>query len=297
MKGWAVGKMALAMMIFGSVGFFSEQTGIPAIELVFVRCLCAMVFLGGLWYATGKYKEEKWQRRSVMQIILCGFFLIGNWVFLFTAFGEEGASITIVTSIYHLAPVIALVLGSIVFKEKLSIFSFLAMVACLVGTILIAGEGSSISVDSLLASGIGFAFLAAICYALLMVGGKGIQGVSTYAVTFIQTSIGVVMLLPFADFDAFIGLTMTNWIYIIATGLIHTGIVYVLFFDSLRELPTSISSALVFLNPVTAILSDVFLIGFLPTWLQVAGIALIFIGMVCTFVKPRPRTIVQEKAS
>jgi drug/metabolite transporter (DMT)-like permease len=292
MRGLAVGKMALAMIIFGSVGFFSEQTGIPAIELVFIRCLFATLFLGTLWYATGKYKEEKWEKRKVGQIVLSGVFLILNWVFLFTAFAE--APITIVTSIYHLAPVMALVLGSIVFREKLSIYSFIAMFMCFTGTMFIVGIDASISIESLLSSGFGWALFAAIFYALLMVAGKGITGVSSYAVTCIQTLLGVVMLAPFVDFGAFVGLTTTNWVYIIATGLIHTGIVYVLFFDSLRELPTSISSALVFLNPVTAILSDVILIGFQPSTLQMAGVLLIFVGMACTFKKPRPRVKVQE---
>lgn len=41
--------MSLAMIIFGSVGFFSEHAGFPALELVFIRCLAAFFFLGVLW--------------------------------------------------------------------------------------------------------------------------------------------------------------------------------------------------------------------------------------------------------
>ncbi|PFR54936.1 EamA family transporter, partial [Bacillus cereus] len=32
-------KMILSMSIFGSIGFFSVQTGLPSFELVFVRCI------------------------------------------------------------------------------------------------------------------------------------------------------------------------------------------------------------------------------------------------------------------
>ncbi len=53
---------------------------------------------------------------------------------------------------------------------------------------------------------------------------------SAYAMTFLQTFLGIFLLIPFIDLDAFSGLTQSNWTYIIATGFIHTGIVYYLFF-------------------------------------------------------------------
>ena len=52
---------------------------------------------------------------------------------------------------------------------------------------------------------------------------------SAYAMTFLQTFLGIFLLIPFIDLDAFSGLTQSNWTYIIATGFIHTGIVYYLF--------------------------------------------------------------------
>ena len=52
---------------------------------------------------------------------------------------------------------------------------------------------------------------------------------SAYAMTFYKHSWGYFFLIPFIDLDAFSGLTQSNWTYIIATGFIHTGIVYYLF--------------------------------------------------------------------
>lgn len=76
-----------------------------------------------------------------------------------------------------------------------------------------------------------------------------------------------------------------NWMMITATGLIHTGFVYYLFFDSLRDLPTRLISVLVFLDPAVAILLDTIFTGFRPTSMQIVGIALIFVGMAFTFRK------------
>lgn len=52
------------MSIFGSIGFFSVQTGLPSFELVFVRCICATIFLALCWLVTGQYKSEQWNKKK-----------------------------------------------------------------------------------------------------------------------------------------------------------------------------------------------------------------------------------------
>lgn len=281
-------KMIVSMSIFGSVGFFSVQTGLPSVELVFVRCICATIFLSAFWFFTGHHKKEQWNRKEMIQILACGFFLVFNWVFLFKAF--ELMPVTIAISVYHLAPIIVLIIGSIVFKEKLTMLSVLSIIICFIGTILVAGIDGTTSFESFMSSGIVWGLLAALFYAFTTLLGKGIEKTSAYAMTFVQTGVGIFLLLPFVDFDAFHGLTETNWMYIAATGLIHTGLVYYLFFDSLRDLPTSLISILVFLDPAVAILLDTVLTGFRPTMLQTVGIVLIFIGMAFTFRKSKDKT-------
>ncbi|EMA6344461.1 DMT family transporter [Bacillus cytotoxicus] len=286
-------KMIVSMSIFGSIGFFSVQTNLPSFELVFIRCICATVFLTLCWIVTGQYKEEKWNRKEIMQILACGIFLVFNWVFLFKAF--EVMSITIAISVYHLAPIIVLIIGSFVFKEKLTIFAIISIVMCFVGTVFVAGVDGSISMEKLMSSGMVWALLAALFYAFTTLLGKGISQTSAYAMTFLQTFLGIFLLLPFVDFHAFQGLTEKNWLYITATGLIHTGFVYYLFFDSLRDLPTRLISVLVFLDPGVAILLDTVFTGFRPTMLQVIGIIFIFAGMAFTFRKSEVETVLEEE--
>lgn len=163
-------KMILSMSIFGSIGFFSVQTGLPSFELVFVRCICATIFLALCWLVTGQYKSEQWNKKEVMQILACGVFLVFNWVFLFKAF--EVMSITIAISVYHLAPIIVLMIGSIVFKERLTMFAVLSIVICFIGTVLVAGVDGSLSLEKLMSSGMVWALLAALFYAFTTLLGK-----------------------------------------------------------------------------------------------------------------------------
>lgn len=182
-------KMILSMSIFGSIGFFSVQTGLPSFELVFVRCICATIFLALCWLVTGQYKTEKWNKKEVIQILACGIFLVFNWVFLFKAF--EVMSITIAISVYHLAPIIVLMIGSIVFKERLTMFAVLSIVICFIGTVLVAGVDGNVSLEKLMSSGMVWALLAALFYAFTTLLGKGIRHTSAYAMTFLQTFLGI----------------------------------------------------------------------------------------------------------
>ncbi len=286
-------KLTISMAIFGSIGFFTIHTGIPAVELVFIRCICATLFLGSLWIATGGHKSEKWEKREVGKTLICGVFIVLNWVFLFKAFEEMSISIAI--SIYNLAPIFVLILGAVLLAEKMTFGAILATIVCFIGSIFIVGIDNFTSINDFISSGFIWAILSAICYALTMFMSKTITGLSSYALTFIQTTVGIFMLAPFCDFSVFNGLTTSNWLYIAGTGLIHTGFVYYLFFDSIRNLSTVVVSVLVFVDPVVAILLDVILLSFRPTLFQVFGILLIFGAIIYTIYQPPQKTVISDE--
>ncbi len=87
-------------------------------------------------------------------------FLVLNWVFLFKSFEET--SVTIAISVYHLAPVLVLLLGSLIYREKLHIVSVSSIVICFLGTALISGINGNTSFSQLMGSGIIWAVLAAL---------------------------------------------------------------------------------------------------------------------------------------
>lgn len=293
----AMVKLSISMAIFGSIGFFTVNTGIPAVELVFVRCICATLFLSAMWFLTRGHKTEVWNKREILQTLLCGIFLVLNWVFLFKAFEEMSISIAI--SIYNLAPIFVLILSTLFLKEKMTVSGVVATVICFVGSIFIVGIENFQSFQQFLNSGFIWALLSAICYALTMFTSKTIRSLSPYATTFLQTIVGIVMLLPLCNFAVFNGLTTSNWLYILGTGIIHTGFVYYLFFDSIRNLSTIVVSVLVFVDPVVAILLDTIILDFRPTLLQTFGIILIFAGILFTVFKPsenRTKNVVNKES-
>ncbi|UHA74676.1 DMT family transporter [Paenibacillus sp. 481] len=291
MDNKALTQLTLAMIIFGSVGFFSSLTGLPAIELVFVRLICAAIFLFTAWMISGKFKTEVWDKKELLFIILCASANLLNWIFLFKSF--EQISITIAISLYHLAPIFVLIVGSLLFKEKLTWLSMFAISLCFIGTVLIMGLGE-LSSSSLGWSGIVNSVLAAVFYAAVMLLGKSISKASVYATTCLQMTIGIVLLVPFVNFTAYTTLDSMQWFYAIFTGIVHTGIVYLLFFNSIRHLSTQIVSFMIFVDPAVAILLDIFLTDFRPDWLQWSGILLIFGGLFMTLKPAKSRSDMED---
>jgi len=285
----AIIKLTVSMALFGSIGFFTVHTGVPATELVFIRCICATLFLGGLWLITGGHKTEVWDKNEIVRTLICGVFIVLNWVFLFKAFEEMSISIAI--SIYNLAPIFVLIFGALFLKEKMTIQALLATITCFIGSMFIIGLNNFLSLSEFMKSGFIWALLSAIFYAFTMLTSKTITKLSSYALTYIQTAVGIIILLPFIDFSLFDGLTTTNWLYILGTGFIHTGFVYYLFFDSIRSLSTILVSVLVFVDPVVAILLDMLLLDFMPSLLQTMGILLIFGGIFYTIYVPKKKRV------
>ena len=274
-------KFALSMAIFGSIGLFSIKTGLPSIELVFVRCVCASVLLGLIWgfhsLKTRNQTKVVIPRKEYLSALLCGVFLVVNWVFFFRSF--EVMPITVAVSIYHLAPVIVLLLGTFIFKEKITSLGLLFFFICFLGTLLVGGIHQQSSIADFLSNGVLWAFAAALFYALTSITGKGIQILSPLATTIIQTTLGIILLLPLVDWSNFMHLSIENWLYILVTGFIHTGFVFYLFFSSLRELKAQTIAILVFIDPIVAILLDVLILNYRPDTFQLVGILLVFMGI------------------
>ncbi|WP_343211219.1 DMT family transporter [Aureimonas ureilytica] len=92
-----------------------------------------------------------------------------------------------------------------------------------------------------------------------------------------EPSIGILMLAPFADFAA-LPEGIAGWLWLLALGIVHTGLMYVLLYGNIQKLPTSLTGALSFIYPIVALLVDFLAFGQQLEIVQGVGVAAILVA-------------------
>ena len=282
---------SLAMFLAGTIGVFVTEANMSTINVVFFRCLIAAVILGGYcWYK----KLLSWRAFRAIElryVIIGGTFLVINWVFGFQAFRH--ASITIGVVSYYTAPFLLILIGVLFLRESTTMSAVGWTIVAFVGLLLISitGEMSIINNRSVLL-GVGYGVAAAFFYACVTALGRQIQLLPPPSVVFIQMLIGIIMLTPLVDFSELSRGEM-NWFYIVTLGVVHTAFLYIIFYGSVRSIPTYLLAPLAFIDPVVAILSDVMVYSTSLTSFQVLGILMIIVASY-SVGKVKPRTLTAD---
>ena len=85
------------------------------------------------------------------------------------------------------------------------------------------------------------------------------------------------MLAPFAKFSD-LPADVGTWGTLVALGVVHTGLVYILLYGAIQKLPTHLTGSLSFIYPIVAILVDYLAFGHRLHPAQLIGAAAILIA-------------------
>ncbi|MFJ9041630.1 DMT family transporter [Streptomyces sp. NPDC102406] len=268
-------ELTLAMVLSGTLGVFVIESGASPFNVVFFRCLFGTIALGLYCLVRGFFKNHNFTPKKLGLAALGGVFIVFNWAFLFESY--EGTSISVATVVYHTQPFYVVLLGALLFRDKLTATKFGWLGVAFVGLILVAGVSASDltgSGDSDYLAGLGFALLAAVFYAVSTVITKRVTGVRPHLVALVQLVLGIFLLLPFTSLGETKGLG-GDWGWLIGLGLIHTCVMYVLMYSAYQKLPTAKIAVLAFVYPAVAMLMDWAVYGHSVSLLQALGIPLI----------------------
>ncbi|MCJ2057504.1 DMT family transporter [Methylobacterium sp. J-048] len=268
--------MSAAMAISGTIGLFVVMSKQPLANVVFWRCAFGTVTLLLICAAFGLLRPGLITGRQIALAALGGVAIVANWLFLFAAYPL--ASIAIATAVYNTQPFMLAALGIVVINERPSIAKLAWLVLAFVGMLAIVearpesgGEAGNYTL------GIIFALTAAFLYALAAIVAKALNGVPPHLIALIQVAAGIGMLAPFADVAALPG-TAIDWLWLVAIGVVHTGVMYCLLYGAIQKLPTSLTGALSFIYPIVAILVDRLAFGHHLAVMQWLGIAAILLA-------------------
>jgi drug/metabolite transporter (DMT)-like permease len=106
---------------------------------------------------------------------------------------------------------------------------------------------------------------------------KRLKGIPPQVLALVQVTLGAAMLLPMADFGALPAAPL-QWGCLVALGLVHTCLMYILMYSAIQKLPTTSTAALSFIYPAVAIMLDFVVYGHRMDASQIAGVAMIFLA-------------------
>lgn len=264
--------LILSMAIFGTLGIFVRNIPVSSGELALYRAVLAVVMIGGVLLITRQKINFRSIKKEIPLLLASGAALGVNWILLFEAY--KYTTVSSATLAYYFAPVIVTLVCPFLFKEKLTARQIVCFVMSTVGLALIIGVGESGGSIA----GILFGLAAAVFYATVVILNKFIKNVEGIHRTFLQFAAAVVVLLPYVLFTGGFtlgGLSGIGWVSLLVVGFVHTGVTYLMYFSSLKELTGQQAAILSYIDPLVAVIVSVTVLGETMTIWQALGGALV----------------------
>lgn len=251
-----------AMCIFSTIGLLRRYIPLSSGTVALARAVIGTVFLGLILLLRKQKLDLQAIRKNALLLLFSGCALGLNWMLLFEAYNHT--TVATATLCYYMAPILLILVSPFLFREKMSPRKWLCCAAAFVGIILVSGitqAGFSLQTD---AKGIVFGLTAALFYACVVALNKKMQGLTPLSRTLLQLAVSSVVLLPYTlvaeDLSAAVTMEPLGLILLIVAGVVHTGIAYGLYFDTVGTLSAHTSALLSYIDPILAvILSALFL--------------------------------------
>lgn len=268
-------QLLLGELLIGSVGVFVHESGQDPITAVFYRCLFGGLFLLGWGLARGHLNGLLHDRALLRGALVSGVLLVLNWVALFA--GMARSSIGVATLVYHFFPFVMLILAALFQGERTRPTDLIWTLLGFVGVACAADPGRLWrDADASYLAGIGLTLLAAILCGASLLMSRQIGRQRPFALVMIQCWVGVAMLAGFSSSGVFH--TGPHWAWLMGLGVIHSGIVYVLFYSSYPRLPVVTIAVVAFVYPLVTLLLDYLIYGHRLVPVQLMGLGLIVLG-------------------
>jgi drug/metabolite transporter (DMT)-like permease len=281
----AIGTLLLGEVLIGSVGVFVHESGQDAVTAVFYRCLFGGLFLLAWGLLRGHLRGVLQDRVLLRGALFSGVLLVLNWVALFA--GMARSSIGVATMVYHFFPFVMLILAALLQGERTRPAD---LAWTLIGFAGVACSADPLrmwrSADANYLIGIGMTLLSAVLCGASLLMSRRVGRQRPFALVMIQCWVGVIMLAGFSSFGVFhLG---WHWGWLVGLGVIHSGIVYVLFYSSYPRLPVVTIAVMAFVYPMVALLLDYLIYGHRLVPIQMAGLGLIVLGTLGVNLKWTP---------
>jgi drug/metabolite transporter (DMT)-like permease len=268
-------KIAVSMLIWGSVGIFGRLSGLSGVGVAFFRVSLGFLLLAAV---LGLLEREKFLRSPLVLrenwklLMALGLSLALNWVFLFTAFNYT--TIANAVLVYYTAPIIAVLISWRFLGEEMSTGRWALTAMAFAGfVIIVSGEKLNLGDRDFL--GIILALIAAFFYALIPNFGRLLREIDGKLLTSLQLGIASIVLAPAVLVR---GAGTPVWWAILVLVIVHTVLALFLYMDGLKEVEVNEAALLSYLDPLSAVFYAFLVFGEVPGARTVIGGALILLA-------------------
>ena len=280
-----------SMLIFGTIGVFRRSIPCSSAFLAFFRGILGGLFLLAFIRLKKKKAWEKLPKSLFLGLTVTGALIGVNWILLFEAFNYT--TVAVATLCYYMQPTIVMLLSPVIFREKLTGRKAVCAAVAILGMVLVSGVigGSGAGNSSL--KGVLLGLGAAVFYSAVVIMNKKNRGIDAYRKTTVQMLSAGMVMMPYLLLTGGFGtegLTPAAAVLLLAVGIVHTGIAYVLYFGSMDGLRVQTVAILSYIDPVSALLFSAFLLREPVTLLNIIG-AVMIIGSAVASELQKPETL------
>ena len=273
-------KITAAMVTFGTIGILVRYIPLPSSIIALVRGVLATIFLLAVMAGGKRWPDKTAITRNLTLLLISGALIGFNWILLFEAYNYT--SVAVATLCYYLAPVFVIIASPFVLQEKLSMKKALCVIAALAGMVLVSGVIQNYvrggNTEDLNLTGVLLGIGAGALYATIILMNKKLKDISSYDTTVMQLAAASIVLVPYCLLTVDIGsleVTPGSAVLLVIVGIVHTGIAYVLYFGSIKELPAQTVAIFSYIDPILAVLLSAFLLKESMDMLSISGAILI----------------------
>lgn len=266
-------------VIFGTIGIFRKYIPLSSALLAALRGGIGAAVLFCVMLFRKEKKMQKLEKKKLFWLCVTGMLMGLNWILLFEAFNYT--SVATATLCYYMEPTIVMLLAPLLFKEKLTGKKMICAIISVIGMVFVSGivEAGIPQLSEM--KGILLGLSAACLYSAVVILNKKLPGIDTYQKTIIELLSAAIVLVPYliaarsASFLASDTSIAVVILLVLVVGLIHTGIAYVLYFGSMDGLKTQTIAIFSYLDPITALVLSMFLLGEQMSVLGLVGAVMI----------------------
>lgn len=272
-------RFIIAMAAFGTIGIFRRFIPLDSGIIAMARGIIGAVFIFIFLAVRGRPFAFSHLKGKIWQIMLIGAIMGFNWVTLFEAYNYTAVSTA--TLCYYMEPLFLILISPFVFREKITWKKLLCVLVAFVGMIFVSGVLSSeVGTNDL--TGIVFGLLSAVLYAIVVSWSRLITDVDPYEKTALQLLSAGVVMIPyllakgaFADPSLAASFTPLTITMLAIVCIVHTGIVYLMYFESINHIKVSQIAVLSYIDPVVAIILSQVILHENMGWQGLIGAVLI----------------------